>query len=206
MSVPLPPACLTRVYAANKNQKGGTLIREDVVAQEEHKRLLGDVDGYRPEVCNTCKDSRLHAHDFRTRMSRNDEEAAVYVFRRFKCVGCLAIWQVLAGFMARHLHRRWNVIQSVLVGTGDLSATGSERHCDVPRRTVSRWRARLVASAAALVQALAEAGTLPRLVLAARSRSELVEAVAEACLVEARNKLGALAGWIHRVVPGLRLM
>ena len=130
----------------------------------------------------------------------------MYVFRRFKCVGCLAIWQVLAGFMARHLHRRWKVVQSVLVETGDLSATGTERHCDVPARTVSRWRARMLASAAALVQGLAEAGRLPGSVLDARRRRELVEAVAAALLVEPQRKLGALAGWIHRIVPGLRLM
>ncbi|MBW2736546.1 MAG: hypothetical protein JRH20_29510 [Deltaproteobacteria bacterium] len=176
------------------------------MSREEHERLLSDVDGYRPKVCNACNSSNLHAHDFRVRKSRNDEEAAVYVFRRYKCMGCLAIWQVLAAFMARHLHRPWKVIQSVLVETGDLSATGTERRCDVPQRTVLRWRARLVASAAALVQALAEAGTLARSVLGARRRLELVEAVAGALLVEPGRKLGALAGWIHRIVPGLRLV
>ena len=58
MPIPAAPVCLTTPYCAKPEQKGGTLIAEEVRGIDEHRRLL-ETDGYRPEGCPRC-DRFLH--------------------------------------------------------------------------------------------------------------------------------------------------
>jgi len=189
-----PPAvspCLTRPYSSSPDQKGGTLIA-DVHDLEEHEERLAAPDAYRPEKCPTCGCTTLHAHDFRTRKFGAADEIQ---FRRYRCQGCLAAWMVLAAFVARWLHQRWDRVQRAVAGTDGT----------VPRRTVLRWLERLRSAALVLVQVLGEAA--PELQLETSwSRGELVDHLADVGRVDAGRKLAALAAWIHRLSPGLRLM
>jgi hypothetical protein len=101
-------------------------------------------------------------------------------------------------------------VQSALVADGEVEATGSEWRVRRKPATLSRWRLRLRTSALALTQALSEAGAAVTVVLQAIgidcSRVELIEALSRNGAIEPGRKLQQLAGWIHRVVPGLRLM
>jgi DNA-directed RNA polymerase subunit N (RpoN/RPB10) len=76
--------------------------------------------------------------------------------------------------------------------------------------TTRRWLARLIASAWVLTQALVESGedaaSVIRELGIGCSRRELVEGLAGAGVVDEQQKLGQLASWVHRVVPGLRVM
>jgi len=211
MPYPAPPVCLTVPYSAKPWQKGGTLIAEEVTSRVEHRRWLADPDGYRPECCRHCGLRRLHAHDFRERVLRAEPGTPVEMIRRYLCAACKAVWQVLPGFIARHLHRSWPVVQSAAVANGDIAATGGERRVPVPGRTVRRWSSRLGASAAQLIQVVSAAAgqevtELLRLTGTACDRAAFVDAVAEVGLGAPAAKLHQLAGWLHRLVPGIRLM
>jgi hypothetical protein len=210
MTLPAPPACLSKPYSANQNQKGGTLIAEDVLDRQDHRRRLADPDCYRPCSCMNCGGCRLHAHDFRERRLRGDPRSAVELVRRYQCVSCLAVWMVLPLFLARHLHRNWETVQSALVADGVLEGSGEESRVDVPATTRSRWRSRLCSSARLLTQVLAGIGAgiaevLGRLSVDC-SRLELLGELVRAGLLRAACRVAQLAGWIHRAVPGLRLM
>jgi hypothetical protein len=83
----------------------------------------------------------------------------------------------------------------------------------VPERTVRRWRARLVASAAALVVVLGTASsTVPALarVIATSgldgTRMQFVEAMSSEGAIGERRPLATAALLIHRLAPGVRLM
>ena len=210
MPAPAPQACLMTPYSAKPGQKGGTLISEDVVTLEAHRARLVDPDGYRPERCEHCGLHRLHAHDFRTRVLRGDPETPAELIRRYLCPACCAVWRVLPAFIARRLHRRWAVVQAVVTSCGAVAATGAEPQVSVPARTADRWAGRLCATAILLTQLLAAAGHQVVEVLGttgtACSRAELVDALAAAGLVEPARKLEQLAGWVHRLAPGVRLM
>ena len=210
MPHPAPPACLTKPYSAKPSQKGGTLIAEGVVTLDDHRRRLLVPDDYRPERCGHCGACRLHAHDFRERVFLNDSETPCRRIRRYLCSGCRAVWQVLPALLARHLHRRWEVVQSAAVAAEELASTGTERRVQVPDRTTRRWRARLRAAAVLLSQLFATAGQEVAEVLGRVGvdccRAELIDALVAADLVEPSQKLGQLAAWIHRLVPGIRLM
>lgn len=210
MTHPAVPACLTTPYSAKPRQKGGTLIAEDVTTREMHRELIEDPDGYRPRRCGHCGERRLHAHDFRDRVLRADPDSAAESIRRFVCVSCHAIWQVLPAFLARHLHRNWATVQSVMAKAGLLTSVASDRRIRVPERTVRRWAARLEATAIQLVQLLATAGgdVLPVLgrIEPGCSRARLVDVLAEAGLVDACRKVAQVAAWVHRLLPGIRLM
>ena len=96
-----------------------------------------------------------------------------------------------------------------MVSEGELVAEGGERRVDVPKRTQQRWAARLRCAAAVLVQVLAGSLAIDETrteQLAGRTRAELVEGLASARLLARAHRLGALAGWLHRLVPGVRLM
>ena len=113
MDPPAPALCLTQAYAASPDQRGGTLIAEHVRDLETHRALLADPDEYRPGVCETCGCSRLHAHDYRDRKVDGENVS----FRRYQCQGCFGVWMVLAGFLARCLHQRWDRAQDAVNGT-----------------------------------------------------------------------------------------
>lgn len=208
MPIPAAPPYLTTPYAAKPGQKGGTLLAEEVHDIDEHRRLL-ESDGYRPEHCPRCG-RFLHALDQRPRKLRDQPNSAVEWICRYRCRPCGAVWQVLPGFIARYLHRTWGAVQSAVVAAGALARTGSEWRVTRKSSTLRRWLERLGSSARVLVQALVAGGAEVSAVLnqlgAGRTRCEWVEALALANLVEKECKLEDLACWIHRLVPGLRLM
>lgn len=208
MPIPAAPVCLTTPDSAKPGQRGGTLIAEQVRGIDEHRRLL-DSGGYRPEGCPLC-DRFLHILDQRPRKLRDQPDSAEEMICRFRCRPCRAVWQVLPGFIARHLHRTWEAVQSAVVAAGALTRTGSERRVTRKPATVGRWLRRLAASALVLTQALAGADAPVEAVLrdlgAWSTRGELVEALAAADVVEPQRKLEHLACWIHRIVPGIRLI
>ena len=210
MTYPATPSCLSTPYSAKPSQKGGTLIFEAVVTLEGHRERLLDPDGYRPEQCGHCGEHRLHAHDFRDRVLRADPDTAREQIRRYLCIACRAVWRVIPACIARHLHRRWDVVQSEVVSGGEVAASGTERRVSVPRQTARRWASRLRASAAQLIQVLVAAGVQVSHALGglggACSRAELVDALSAALLVDPARKLAQLAVWVHRLVPGIRLM
>ena len=204
MLTPAPAECLTRPYAAKPDQRGGTLIVEDAVGREEHRRRLIFPDGYRPARCPGCGHDRLHAHDFRERHLRGEGERET--FRRFRCVGCGGVWLVLAAFMARHLHRSWRFVETA---TGEGPEKGPEAksraQAPAPARTLRRWLGRLLSSARCVAQALAASGVLLGRASESLSRTELLAAMVRRGLLCAERPMAELAGWLHRVVPGLRL-
>lgn len=201
MLTPAPPECLTRPYFATPEQRGGTLIVEDVVDRDDHRRRLLDPDGYRPARCPHCDHDRLHAHDFRERLLRGEGDRET--FRRYRCVACQAAWLVLAAFMARHLHRSWAYVE---LATGVAEAADAEPAKLVPTRTLRRWFGRLLSSARVVVQALVTSGVALGRAADCRSRSELVAEMVREKLLPAGRPLAGLAGWLHRLVPGLRLV
>lgn len=208
MPIPAAPLYLTTPYASKPGQKGGTLIAEGVHEICEHRRLLEN-GSYRPEGCPRCG-RFLHAHDQRPRKLRDQPSSPEEWICRYRCRPCGAVWQVLPGFIARYLHRTWGAVQSAVVAAGALARTGSEWRVTRKPSTLRRWLGRLSSSARVLVQALVAGGAEVSAVLnqlgAGRTRGEWVEALALANLVEKERKLEDLACWIHRLVPGLRLM
>ena len=208
MPLPAAPVCLTTPYAAKPGQKGGTLIAEGVTGFDEHRRLV-ETDGYRPGGCPLC-DRYLHVLDLRPRKLRDQPDSAEELICRYRCRPCKAVWQVLPGFIARHLHRTWGAVQSAVVAAEALERTGSEWRVTRKPSTLKRWLGRLSSSAVVLTQAFAatgaQVGTMWRVLGGWCTRAELVEALAGEGLTEKRLKLEQLACWIHRLVPGLRLM
>ncbi len=208
MPLPAAPVCLTTPYAAKPGQKGGTLIAEGVTGFDEHRCLL-ESDGYRPEGCPCCG-RYLHILDLRPRKLRDQPDSAEELICRYRCRPCKAVWQVLPGFIARYLHRTWGAVQSAVAATGALERTGSEWRVTRKPGTLKRWLGRLGSSAVVLTQALAARGAQVEAVLRALgawcTRAELVEALASTGRIEKRLKLEQLACWIHRLMPGLRLM
>jgi len=209
MLEPALPEYLNTPYAAKPSQRGGTLIAEDVWDLEEHRRRVAGPDGYRPDGCPHCR-GVVHGHGCRTRRLRDQPESAAEEIRRYMCSLCRAVWQVLPAFVARHLHRTWGAVQSRLVAAGALEDTGAEWRVGAKPTTSERFVARLMAVASVLSQALVEsveeAAPVIRELGIGCSRRQLVEGLAGAGLVEQQHKLGQLASWVHRLVPGVRVM
>lgn len=209
MPEPAMPDYLNTPYTAKPSQRGGTLIAEDVWDLEEHRRKVAIPDGYRPDGCPRCR-GFMHGHGCRTRTLRDQPESAAEEIRRYLCSLCQAVWQVVPAFLARYLHRTWGAVQSRLVAAGALERTGAEWRVAAKPTTTRRWLARLIASASVLTQALVESGEEAAWVIQqlgiSCSRRELVEGLAGAGLVDEQHKLGQLASWVHRVVPGVRVM
>ena len=201
MSNPAPPECLTRPYSANPDQRGGTLIAEDVVDREEHRHRLTDPDAYRPPRCLHCDHVKLHAHDFRERVLRG--EGGRETFRRYRCAACRAVWFVLAAFMARNLHRSWAFVETATVVR---ETDDGQPARPVPPRTLQRWFGRLQSSARCVVQAFVASGVALKKAAESSSRAELLAAMVREKLLSARRSMADLAGRLHRLVPGLRLM
>ena len=209
MPEPALPEYLNTAYAAKPEQRGGTLIAEDVWDLDEHRERVLTPGGYRPEACPGCQ-SVLVGHGCRYRRLLDQQDSAGEEIRRYRCGVCLAVWQVLPAFLARHLHRTWGAIQSRLAAAGVLERGGGEWRVRSKPSTLRRWSLRLAAVAIVLTQGLAESGGAVKLAVTDLgpwcSRSELVEGLVRADLVEKRHKLAQLGYWIHRVVPGIRVM
>ena len=210
MTNPAQKSYLIRAYYTRENQKGGTLIAEEVFDREEHYQLLCDPDTYRPPICLSCQGECLHAHSFRDRRTRGDPESVAEQVRRYKCIICEAVWTVLPAFLARHLHRSWETVHSALVKAGVLKGTGNEKRVEVPASTVRRWKARLFSSADVLIQVLAGAGirltSVLRNLSEACTRLELLEELAQQDYLSEPHKLAEFGALIHRLVPGIRLI
>ena len=208
MPTPAAPAVLCTPDSTKPGQKGGTLIAESVRDVKEHRRLL-ESGSYRPEGCPHCGCS-LHVLGKRTRKLRDLSGSMTQeVICRYRCRPCGAVWQVLPGFIARHLHRRWDVVQTAIDAVPPKPTSSRPR---VPRQssTVRRWRRRLASSAVVLVLALAAVGASVEVLLnevgARCSRAEMVDVLARTDVVGEECKYQALAGWVHRIVPGFRLV
>lgn len=175
-------------------------MAEGITTLEDHERALVDPDGYRPHRCPTCLHERMHAHDFRFRKPRGDlDEPPEIMVRRFVCASrCGAIWLVLPGFLARHLWRVWTTV-GVILGSGE------RRRVVVPERTQTRWHERLRTAGRKLVSVLATAGgeelaKVAGALGAEASRGEVVGALG------GPGALAAIAGLVHRLAAGVRVM
>lgn len=210
MTAPALSDYLNTPYSSKPWQRGGTLIAEDVWTVKEHEEKAATTSGYRPEACGHCICCCLHGLGQRWRVAKDESGCPGYWIRRYLCPLCGAVWQVLPAFLARHLHRTWGGIQSRLVQGGVLQSTGRECRVRVKPSTTRRWAARLLAPAMVLVQALYGSDVVGDSVLAflgsGASRKELIEALTAVGVLEPPRKLGQLAAWIHRVVPGIRLL
>jgi hypothetical protein len=123
--------------------------------------------------------------------------------RLFICASdeCRAVFTVLPAVIARHLWRLWKTVEEV-----------SSQKKEAAPSTTRRWLLRLASSALELVQALLALGgsvvgaALSSLLPQVRSRRMLAEAVLAAGAVPSAHPFAGLAGWIHRIQPGVRLM
>ena len=201
---PEPAPCLVRPYPSS--QKGGTLIAEQVTDRDEHRRRLCAPDGYRPVECPRCHHLVLHVHDHLDRALWADSIEVKVGIVRYKCAGCGAIWRILPAFVARHLWRSWDTVEA-----HTLSAPAPPTQPRVPERTLARWRERLMASAMVLVQLFAGSWDallvgVARVVGHEGTRKELVRAYAADAVKGLGNPLALVAGLVHRLMPGVRLM
>lgn len=194
---PQPPRYLECRYGSS--QKGGTLIAEDVSDLEAHERRLCDPDGYRPARCPRCGHDVLHVHDYRLRVLRSDPEQPLTRVVRHRCVGagCGAQWLVLPLLLARHLWRRWEVVEASTLGRRPANWP------PVPERTRRRWRARLRTAARVLIQVLAASGSA---VLSRVAERVGLGAPRRAVALALGVPLSGAAALVHRLAPGLRLM
>ena len=208
MPTPAAPAVLCTPDSIKPGQKGGTLIAESVCNAKEHRRLL-ESGGYRPEGCPHCG-GFLHILGKRARALRDLSGSTTReLICRYRCRPCGAVWQVLPSFIARHLHRRWDVVQTAIDAAPPNRTESRPRRSRQPS-TVRRWRRRLASSAVVLVQTLAAVGAAVGVLLSEAgawcTRVDMVDALARMDVVGEECKYQALAGWIHRIVPGLRLV
>lgn len=208
---PPPPAetCLLRAYAS-RGLKGGTLIAEAVTDLAAHEKALSN-GSYRPARCEPCG-ATMHLHDYRLRILAASDAGTVTVVR-FRCAdrdSCGAVFLVLPAFVARHLWREWATVER----TTQEGEDAEEKPPVVPARTVSRWRARLAATAAALVVAFASArfgASIAEEVGLGGTRAEAVAQYARAMAAEGRPQrrgllYASVAALVHRAAPGIRLM
>ena len=209
MPIPIAPVVLNTPYATKPGQRGGTLIAEAVYDVKEHRRLL-ESGGYRPDGCPLC-DRFLHVHDQRTRTLRDPSGSTTEeLICRYRCRPCRAVWQVLPGFIARHLQRSWDVVQTAVADLNAPERTAAEQGMTCQPSTLRRWSGRLASSALVLMQSLlgvgATLGAVLKEVGAWCTRADLVDALARAGLVRKECQFKDLACWIHRIAPGVRLM
>ena len=201
---PSPPQAakyLERPYPSS--QKGGTLIAEEVTDLETHRRRLSDPDGYRPRCCPGCGHRKLHVHDYRSREllgePRKKGATPSITVVRHRCANpaCKAQWRTVPALLARHLRRRWEVVDAATVGSRPPGWP------PVPKRTRRRWRARLRLGARALIQVLAASGSTA---LEAIAKGVGLPGTRRDVVVALGGRLGAVAELLHRLAPGLRLM
>ena len=200
-------ACLFRLRSSN--QKGGTLIAEEVTDYTAHERRICDPDGYRPPFCPRCGGRRLHVHDYRGRVLRAQPGRPVARIVRHLCVCCKAIWQILPIFLARYLWRTWNVVRRVLMPAPQASSPSEPQHWPaVPPRTVRRWRQRWLRPARALAQILAATGQAAWATLATRLPVDATCADLDLAFTREHDgpPLAGLAALLYRLQPNVRLL
>lgn len=197
---------------------GGTLIAEDVLDLATHARRLCDPDGYRPRRCPHCDGDTLHVHDYVERKALGNPGAVPVRVVRFRCARkvCHATWRVLPAFIPRSLWYSWRVVElATLIGEPcPPPAPSPPTAAPSPSPwTMTRWHVRLASSARLLVQVFATLTTLLLTAMIATladgldaTRSALVSAYAVAMKIPAGRWIPAVAGHVHRVAPGLRLM
>jgi hypothetical protein len=198
-----PDECLMQFR--DRIYRGGTLIAEDVVDLDSHLRRLADPDGYRPETCPRCGRSVLHVHDHPTRTLK--KFAAPIPIIRYRCANekCRATWRRLPAFLARHLHHPWQAIEQAVDKDKSLA------ELDIPPTTIRRWRWRIASAAKQVVVLLATSGgrMLEAIAKAAglrSTRAEFVKRFVEHVEVLPGRRLGAIAGLVHRLGRGIRLV
>ena len=183
-----------------------------MTTREAHARRICDVDQYRPHACPRCGCRTLHVHDYSERKALGDPGGMPVSVVRFVCalVACGATWRVLPAFVARYLWYAWRAVEPA---TGAESPSQRSSPPTPSESTVARWSERLGATARLLVQIFAtlasEALTAMIATLADgidATRRALVVAYAATMKIPNGLRLSALAGHIHRVVPGVRLM
>jgi hypothetical protein len=114
---------------------------------------------------------------------------------------CGAVFTVLPAIIARHLWRQWKTVEEVTSGK-----------LDAPRATARRWLSRLKTDTSQLVQVItAKAGTnisgnLLRLLSKVTTRASFLEAMKPSGLLNLSHFFALLTSWIHRLMPGIRLM
>jgi hypothetical protein len=188
--------------------KGGTVIAEDVVSLQEHRKRHSDPDGYRPETCGNCGHWVLHVHGYSELHPLGLLSLAMVRVIRFICVNedCKATWRVLPGFLARHLRWAWRPIEQA---TMDLSAAqrpvGGVDAVSPPAQTVRRWLGRLASSARQAVVLLCSRGAETLQAVGAAvgqnaTRQELVEVYRDIVAVPHGHRLGAVAARWSQVV------
>lgn len=210
----LPPpeqeACLVRLRSST--QKGGTIVAAEVTDLATHERRLCDPDGYRPTFCPRCQQTTLHVHDYRSRSLRSEPGEPVARIVRHECIGCTAIWQILPGFIARHLWRTWRVVEHTLEGSTPLPAEAQTRRWPpIPARTRRRWSARWRRPCWYLARMLGECGEaawsrVAGALAGADTCADLVAACAREGLAAAGDLLAAVAALVYRLCPKVRLM
>ncbi len=136
------------------------------------------------------------------------ESAGVTHVVCFRCSNseCEAVWRVLPALLARHLWRRWQVVEPATMPGASAAASSP-----VPKRTRRRWKQRLRTAARPLLMALASCAdaVIQRLagsVADAASRLELVVAYAQEADCSDGLRLASLAALIHQIAPGIRVM
>lgn len=197
-------------------QKGGTLIAEGVEDLETHERCVR-MDRYRPPSCPRCG-ALVYCHEHRARLLLGEAKGStdIVIYRCADHDKCGAVWRILPRFLARHLWRSWSTVERTVadrvddeqsVVPGLIGAAGAP----IPKTTRSRWRNRLVTSAAMVVAVLATAMDVPELGAVVTqagylaTRGELVGLFAERLSSQGRV-LGTLGSLVHRLAPGVRLM
>lgn len=195
------PSWLDAAYPSS--QKGGTIIAESVMDLEAHEKNLCCPDRYRPEGCRRCG-AKVHVHDLRSRQMRGDPAVSTEVMR-FRCAdreGCGAIWLVLPAFLARRLWRSWRTVAAAV--------ESPRRSGPVPPRTRRRWRALLARPARQLIVTLTTAAgavcALATVLGLDAIRIDLWGGYRREIQPDRVRSLKELAGLIHRLSPGVRLM
>lgn len=206
---PEPESCL--IASRVSRYRGGTLVAEDVGDLATHARRLCNPDGYRPAACPRCHSEVLHVHCYPERHPRGEAGMPVVVrVVQYICAAeeCGATWRILPLFLARHLWRVWRTVERALKPSDTPASPDSP---SIPGRTRTRWHERLASSARALVALLAVSGGIELEGLAKDvgldgTRAELVDAYVAAAGATAGARFAPLAGLVHRLERGLRLM
>jgi hypothetical protein len=205
---PPPPqqhyeACLVRLRSPD--QKGGTIIAEDVIDHATHERRICDPKGYCPPFCPRCGEDWWNVHDYRERVLCAELGKPVTTTVRLLCVACDAVWQILPLFVARHLWRTWEVVRRVLMPdpTSDRKEPSWPK---VPERTARRWKQRWSRPALALTQILAASGPWAALAVRLPVDATCAQLVATFAAEQVGQPLAALAALIYRLQPKVRFM
>src|SRR5579859_401951 len=212
-TIGLPPPCAERCLDASRVSRflGGTLIAEEVRDFAEHMRRMSDADAYRPSPCPACGHATLHVHCRPERHPKREPSLPpVVTVLQFRCadVDCGATWRILPLFLARHLWHAWKTVERVVRPSAALPKATAR---PVPAQTARRWRARLDSTARVLCTLLAASGgaaltEVAMIVSLDATRGALVDAFQQVVGGAAGEQLSRLAGLIHRLERGIRLM